>query len=141
MWFDGLYFGAFAADSRAANVARSTRMTGLRMIAARSCSPSVLHSVITRCRNMGRRTLTQLVNKVKEILKKSKTLSDETLTLRKQLDRRSNLSQSMMDLTASEHFEEIHGVRMTTVALHGSLDEKDKSLDQVSLRLDRSESQ
>ena len=47
----------------------------------------------------------------------------------------------MKDLTASEQFGEIHELRMTTIALHGFLNEDEKSFDKVKLTLDRIEPQ
>ena len=72
-----------------------------------------------------------------ENLKKRKTLSDEKLMLRKELPESGKLSQSMKDLTASEQFEEIHELTMTTIAVQRSLNEKETLLDKAMLRLNR----
>ena len=47
---------------------------------------------------------------------KIKTLSDETILLRKGRNVSSKLSQSMKDLPASEQFEELHEQRRTAIA-------------------------
>ena len=44
---------------------------------------------------------------------------------RKELTEPGKLLQSTKDLTASEQFEEIHELRMTTIAVRGSLNGKE----------------
>ena len=57
----------------------------------------------------------------------------------KKIDESSMLPKSMLDWTPSEQHEEIHELKFTSIALQGSLKETEKSLDQVTLSLDRRE--
>ena len=60
--------------------------------------------------------------------------------MRKELDESGKLSQSMMDWTTSEQFEDICESRTNGIDLH-AINRMEKSPDQVTLSLDRSESQ
>ena len=54
---------------------------------------------------------------------------------------RASFSKSMVDWTASEQVEEIREVKTNNIVLQGSFNEKENSLDQVTLSQDCSESQ
>ena len=61
--------------------------------------------------------------------------------LREKLAKLGKMSQSKKDSTISEQSEAIHELRMKNISLHGSLNNKQKSLDEATFSLDRSESQ
>ena len=70
-----------------------------------------------------------------------KTLSEEGLMLREKFGVSGKMSLSMKDSTTLDHSEAIHELRMTNISLHGSLNDKEKSLDKATLILGRDESQ
>ena len=81
----------------------------------------------------------QLDEASKQSQEEKKTLSKETVMLRRGTDETGMLSKAMVDWTTSE-YEEIRESKSNNVALQGSLNETEKALGNVTLSPDCRES-
>ena len=85
-----------------------------------------------------RSNLTKFLNKVK---RKTKSLSEETTMLRREFDESNMFPKSITGWQTSEQYEDVREWTANSIALKGSLNDTEKSLDHGPLSLDRSESE
>ena len=83
----------------------------------------------------------QLDEASKQSQKEMKSLSEETTMMRREVDDSNMFLKSMADWRTSEQYDEIRELKTKNIALQCSLNNTQKSLDRVTLRVDLCESQ